>query len=95
MGINSNIDVEANIELALVQVKIGEKTIPVAELTKDDLRLLDGYLLYRIWPNLFDIRITGYDGNKFEGTRKQWQEYMNGLPCALCEKLVSKCKCVV
>ena len=82
MGINSNIDVEANIELASVQVKIGEKTIPVAELTKDDRRLLDGYLLYRIWPNLFDIRITGYDGNKFEGTRKQWQEYIEWI--AMC-----------
>jgi len=95
MSTDANIDVEANIELATVQVKIGKKTMPIAVLTKNDLFKLDGYVLYTIRPNFFDVRITGYEGRTFKGTSEQWQEYIDGLPCALCNKLVIKCKCVV
>ena len=89
----SNIDVEANVELATDQEKNVRKSITRPDLVQNDLRSLKGNVLYNNMPMLFDVRVTGYDGKKFEGTSKQWKEYIDSLLCALCNKNVSKCNC--
>ena len=93
MATEVNIDVEANIELADDRIKKGQKTIKISELTGKDLLKIKGDILCHMKTMLFDVRSTGYDGEKFTGTDKQWKEYIGSLPCAICKKIVTKCKC--
>ena len=44
-------------------------------------------------PLLFDVRSSKHDGVGFRGTPKQWEAYLDALPCAKCKKHHSQCKC--
>ena len=63
------------------------------ELVEKDLNKIDGLVLYNMNPQLFDIRLTGYDGSRFSGTRKQWDQYIQQLTCALCGVPGGDCNC--
>ena len=30
---------------------------------------------------------------KFSGAKKQWDEYLDALPCTLCKKAAAECDC--
>lgn len=85
---------EAEIALTKGQVNVDSKLKFVDKLTSEEIKTLHGYILYTIKPHLFEARTTGYDGKKrFSGTEKQWDEYIDALPCAVCKKAAAECDC--
>ena len=60
--------------------------------TGKDLKKLSGADLFEKMPHFFDARLS--EKQRFSiVTTKQWQEYLNSLPCSLCGKKGGKCKC--
>jgi hypothetical protein len=60
--------------------------------TAKDLKKLSGADLFDKMPHFFDARLS--EKQRFSiVTTKQWQEYLNSLPCSLCGKKGGKCKC--
>jgi hypothetical protein len=85
---------EAEIALTKGKVNVGGKLKSVDILTSEEIEILHGYILYTIKPYLFEARLTGYEGEKkFSGTAKQWDEYLDALPCTLCKKAATECDC--
>jgi hypothetical protein len=57
-----------------------------------NLKNLTGGDLLKSYPLVFDKRMP--DEQRFGLiTRKQWQEYLGELECAVCGKAGGKCKC--
>lgn len=85
---------EAEIALTKGQVTVDGKLKFFEKLTSEEIETLHGYILYTIKPLLFEARTTGYKGEKrFSGTKKQWNEYIDALPCAVCKKAAAECDC--
>jgi hypothetical protein len=60
--------------------------------TGKDLKKLSGSDLFEKMPHFFDARLS--EKQRFSiVTLKQWQEYLDSLPCSLCGKSGGKCKC--
>ena len=60
--------------------------------TGKDLKTLSGADLFEKMPHFFDARLP--EKQRFSIlTTKQWQEYLDSLPCSLCGKKGGKCKC--
>jgi hypothetical protein len=60
--------------------------------TGKQLYKLTGPSLFKQIPHFFDTRLSGKQRHNIV-TTKQWQEYLNDLPCSLCGKKGGRCKC--
>lgn len=60
--------------------------------TDKNLKNFTGGDLLKTYPQIFDKRVSSYQRSSLI-TKKQFQEYLGELECAVCGKVGGKCKC--